>query len=280
MRKGTVVLLAIASACAPRLPASPTGERVLEVRGRIEKGPHVLGAGDLARLPRRSFRATDPATGRTATYEGADLAAIVDRTSRRPGVDTVIVRTRGGLAAPVPLWIAWQFRPVLADRADGAPLPALVLAWPNAEQLGLATDPRALAWWAHGVEALELVDWPAYSRAIAPPPGTDDAVRLGAGAFQERCVACHAARGVGGTLGPDLGQAASRLPADAFERAVRGHRAWPEARPEAAPSREEIARVRAFLAAVAAAPPDEEPPEPGEHGEPGRRDRRGGRDAD
>jgi mono/diheme cytochrome c family protein len=271
-----LALAAVLAACAggPRLPRAPTGEKVLDVTGRIEGGPHALGRGDLERLPRRSFRAIDPDTGREAVYEGADLGELVDRTSRKPGVDTVLVRTRGGEAVPVPLWIAWQFRPVLADRADGAPLPGIVLAWPNAEQLGLATDPRAGAWWAHGIEALELADWSLYAQAIAVPPGVPDAVRRGAAAYQARCVACHTLRGVGGRAGPDLTDVGKRLSADAFARAVGSHRARAGA-PGVAPTPEEVAQLRAYLEAIGAAPPDE-PAEPAEPSEPqGPRDRRG-----
>lgn len=255
MRTRTSALLALAAACAvgPRLPREPTGTRVLEVTGRIRGGRHVVGAGDLASWPRRSLRGADPLTGRTAAYEGADLSALLGGVERERGVDTVIVRTSGRVAAAVPLWIVWQFRPVLADRADGAPLPGLVLAWPNAEQPGLGGDPRALAWWATGVVALELVEWPVHARALAPPAGASDAARLGAGPFQARCLACHVLRGVGGGAGPDLTFVEERLAPDAFATAVRDHRAWPASRPEVAPPAEETERIRAYLAAVGAA---------------------------
>jgi mono/diheme cytochrome c family protein len=177
-------------------------------------------------------------------------------------VDTVIVRTGGRAAAAIPLWIVWQFRPVLADRADGAPIPALVLAWPNAEQPGLAGDPRAPAWWATGVVALELVEWPVHAKALAPPAGASDAVRLGAGPFQARCLACHLARGVGGGAGPDLTYAAERLDPAAFAVAVNGHRAWPASRPELAPSPGETGRIHAYLAALGAAARAGVPEEP------------------
>ena len=269
MRTRTSALLVIAAACAfgPRLPREPTGPRVLEVTGRIRGGPHALGAKDLASLPRRSLRGADPAGGRTAVWEGADLSALLGGVERERGVDALLVRTEGRAAAAIPLWIVWQFRPVLADRADGAPLPGLVLAWPNVEQSGLSGDPRAPAWWATGVVSLELVEWPVHARPLAPPAGASDAARLGAGPFQARCLACHAVRGVGGKTGPDLTFAAERLAPDAVAAALRGHRAWPAARPDLAPPAHEVARIHAYLSALGAAAragtadePAEEPP--------------------
>lgn len=270
MRKRTSILLAVLAACSskPPLPAKPTGAPAVEIHGEVKGAPVALGDQDLAKLPRRSFRAVDRATGRDATYEGAALAAIVDRARRKPGVDTLIVHTQARQAIPVPLWMIWQLRPALADRADGVPLPGLVLAWPNAEQSGIDTDPRAVSWWAHGVEALEFVEWPAYSRTITPPPGSSDAVRFGAAAFQSRCFWCHAVRGRGGSAGPDLTDAAARLGPEAFARAVRSHRAFAEARPDHAPSPEDVSRVHAFLAGLAkfAPSPSDEPPEPDARG--------------
>jgi mono/diheme cytochrome c family protein len=263
MRTRTVLLLLLAAACSfgPRLPRTATGETVLEVGGKLRGGPHPLGDRDLAALPQRKVRGIDPGTGREATYEGADLATILERVDRERGVDTVIVRTRAREAAPVPLWIVWQFRPVLADRADGVPLPARILAWPNVEQGGLSGDPRAVAWWAHGVDALEFVSWPVYARAVAPPAGAADAVRLGAGEFRLRCVGCHAVRGVGGTAGPDLTDGAERLDPAEFARAVRAHTVWPPSRPDLAPTSEDTQNVRSYLAALAASPPPEPQPE-------------------
>jgi hypothetical protein len=275
MRKRTSILVAlpgILAACSskPQLPSRPTGAPAFEIHGEVKGAPVALGAEDLAKLPRRSFRAIDRATGRDATYEGASVAAILDRARRKPGVDTVLVHTQARQAVPVPLWMVWQLRPVLADRADGAPLPGLVLAWPNAEQSGIDSDPRAMSWWAHGVEALEFVQWPAYARSLAPPPGSPDAVRFGAALFQSRCFWCHEARGRGGSAGPDLTDAASRLSAEAFARAVRSHRAFSSARPDLVPTPEDVSRVRAFLLAIgkeAPGGPEAEPADPAERRE-------------
>jgi mono/diheme cytochrome c family protein len=264
--------LALAGGCSfgPRLPRTATGQTVLAVNGKLRDGPYALGEKDLAALPRRSLRGIDPATGREASFEGADLAAVLERADRDRGVDTVIARTRGRDAVPIPLWIVWQFRPVLADRADGAPLPALVLAWPDVEQEGLAGDPRASAWWAHGVLQLELVSWPSYARALAPPVGVPDAVRVGAGQFRTRCVACHTVRGIGGSSGPDLTAVGRTLDAQAFVAAVRGHRIWPAARPDLAPSVEDLSAIRSYLAAMERAPPLPPPDEPPEREPPPR----------
>lgn len=274
MRTRTSALALLLASCAmgPRLPREATGTPLLEVTGRIRGGPHALGAGDLASWPRRSLRGADPRGGGPASWEGADLSALLGGVERERGVDAVIVRTRGGVAAAIPLWIVWQFGPVLADRAGGEPLPGLVLAWPNVEQSGLAADPRALAWWASGVVALELVEWPVHAAGLAPPPGASAAARLGSGAFQARCVACHVARGVGGTAGPALTYVAERLDPDAFARAVARHESWPASRPGLAPSIEETGRIHAYLEALGRAARAGGPVDPPEDS----RGRRGG----
>jgi mono/diheme cytochrome c family protein len=268
MRTRTSTLLLLLASCAggPRLPREPTGARVLEVTGRIRGGRHAVGAGDLAAWPRRALRGADPRGGRPASWEGADLSALLEGVERERGVDTVLVRTRGGVAAPVPLWIVWQFRPVLADRSGGTPLPGLVLAWPNVEQSGLAGDPRALAWWADDVVALELVEWPVHARALAPPAGAAGAARLGAGPFQARCLACHAARGVGGAAGPALTFVAERLGPEPFFLAIRRHAAWPASRPDLAPSAEDTGRIHAYLDALGRAERAGLPVEPADEG--------------
>ena len=145
MRKSWIVLgLLAACTSGPRLPTTAHGEPVLEVRGALKKGPYALGRADLERLPRRTLRGVDPVTGRTATWEGVSVAAIViDRVElAKGGADTVIVRTADRAAIPIPLTIVRQWRPVLADRADGERLASPVLAWPTLEQRGIETDPR------------------------------------------------------------------------------------------------------------------------------------------
>jgi hypothetical protein len=258
MRKRLVfVVVATLAACGgPRLPRDPTsGPPVVEVGGLAKDGPFRLGRADLAALPRRSFSAVDPATGAEAVYEGAAVAVVLaDRVVTKKGADLLVVRTADQEAIPVPLWIVRQFRPILADSADGRPLDALVLAWPNVDQAGLETDPRALSWWARGVVGLDLADSErSFGRALRPPPGAGDAVRLGAEQVGHFCIACHAVRGAGGTRGPDVVRAAAALSPDAFARRVAGHRLAPRAHPEVAPSLETIGNVQAFLRAVGAA---------------------------
>ena len=161
MRKQTALLAALllAACSGPRLPRSSRGEPVLEVRGAVKHGPFRLGRADLAALPRRKVRGQDPVPGRLATWEGPSLAALViERVELTRGADVAVIRTSDRRAVPVPLSLVRQLKPVLADRADGEPLDAPVLAWPTEEQRGLDTDPRAHAWWARGVVALELVN--------------------------------------------------------------------------------------------------------------------------
>ncbi len=261
MRKPMLVALAALAACAsskPPLPRSAPGEAtVVEVRGAIKGGPFPLSAKALRTLPQASIHGADPATGREETWDGVPLAAIVnDRVNRAKGADTVIVRTADRAAVPIPIVVVRQLRPVLAERADGAPLPAPVLAWPNREQIGLQTDPRQSLWWAHGVTALEIVEYQAtFGRALAPPEGAPDGARLGADTFGARCVACHQVRGAGGQKGPDLTSVASRIGPDAFRELLERHPGWADQDGATdTPGRETASQLWTFLHAVALTP--------------------------
>lgn len=222
-----VVLLAVAacSSAGPRLPRTARGERVLEIRGALEGGPYVLGDQDLAAMPRHAVRGLDPVSGREARWEGTPLALLVsDRVGPKRGTDTVIVRTAEGSAVPIPLTVIRQLRPVLADRADGAPIATRVIAWPNLEQAGLPTDPRQGSWWARDVRALEIVYWQGtLGNALATPAGSPDRARLGSGEFAARCVSCHRLRGAGGERGPDLTRVADRVAHDRFLSLLERH---------------------------------------------------------
>ncbi len=284
MRKRRIALAVVlaAASCGPRLPGHPSGEAALTIDGQVKRGPFVLGRQDLAALPRRTFRAVDPSTGREAAYEGIALAPIfLERVETKKGADTAVVKTRDGRAEPVPLRLFQQYRPVLADHLDGAVLPGLVLAWPNVDQPGLDGDPRALALWGHDVLSLEVVAWETrYARPLRLPPGEADAARLGAETFVSRCIACHRARGVGGTAGPDLTGGGARLSPDAFARAVAGHRLAPVNRPDRGPSEDAIRDIGAYLRALAAAPPLEEGEKPAAEADDRRRERGGDRDGE
>jgi len=247
-----LALAALACGGGPRLRTTGKGEKVLEVRGDIEDAPIVLGAEDLARLPRRTVRGRDPASGHEAAWEGASLAAMLQRVTpkKKVVVDTLVVRTRDGEAVPIPVTFVWQYKPVLVP-ADGQP--AALLAWPNLDQRGLDSDSRAPAWWARGVVALELVSWPrAFGAALAPPIGSSAAARVGSGLFASRCLSCHSVRGAGGTAGPQLTLAAASLDPARFGAALTAHRF--ERRGVESPDAAQRAQLYAFLQAVARAP--------------------------
>lgn len=229
MRKSWIVLGFLAACTGgPRLPTTAQGQTVLEVRGALKKGPYALGRADLAKLPRRSLRGVDPATGRAATWEGVSVATLVnDRVELAKGADTVIVRTADRAAIPIPLTLVRQWKPVLADRADGATLATPVLTWPTLEQRGLETDPRAEGWWARGVVAFEIVEWQkAFASALAIPDGATDAARRGATWYGDRCIRCHRMRGAGGERGPDLTTVAARLRPGPFAALLDHHPGW------------------------------------------------------
>jgi hypothetical protein len=254
MRKSWIVLgLLVACSGGSRLPTTAHGEKVLEVRGAIKGAPFALGRADLEKLPRRAVRGVEPATGRSATWEGVSIAAIVSERVELPkGADTVVVRTADRAAIPIPLTLVRQWSPVLADRADGVRLPSPVLAWPTLEQRGLPTDPRAHGWWAQDVVALEIVDWQkAFAGALAAPDGAPDAARRGAGWYGDRCIQCHRMRGAGGERGPDLTTVAARLQTGPFAALLEHHPGWkwPGGDPPDAQGAEEL---WSFLRAVAA----------------------------
>ncbi|HET8539250.1 MAG TPA: c-type cytochrome [Anaeromyxobacter sp.] len=256
MRKSWIVLGLLAGCTgAPRLPHTAQGDTVLEVRGALKKGPYALGRGDLGRLPRRTLRGLDPATGRTASWEGVSVAAIVsERVDLATGADTVIVRTADRAAIPIPLTLIRQWRPVLADRADGEPLPSAVLAWPTLEQRGLETDPRADGWWARDVVAFEIVEWErAFAAALSTPDGATDVARRGSAAYADRCLRCHRMRGAGGERGPDLTTVAARLGPGPFAALLERHprRTTSVGEPLGPQGPDEL---WSFLRAVAAAP--------------------------
>jgi mono/diheme cytochrome c family protein len=256
MRNTCFALLLAAAACSssgPRLPRAAKGAQVIEIRGALEEGPFVLGEADLAAMPRRAVRGLDPVTGREARWEGTPLALLIsDRVAPKQGTDTVIVRTAEGTAVPIPLTVIRQRQPVLADRADGAPMATRVIAWPNLEQAGLPTDPRQGSWWARGVRTLEIVYWQGtLGNALAAPAGAPDRARLGSGEYGSRCVACHRLRGAGGERGPDLTRVAERLPHDRFIALLERHplRAEGGSEPPGSDASEDL---WVFLRAVAA----------------------------
>jgi hypothetical protein len=266
MRKSALlsVLLVLSAACGAGilLPRRPTGDPVLEVRGAIKDGPFKLGAAELDALPRRTVQGTDPVTGRTASWEGVALGKVLtERVELQRGADTVLLRTADRRAVPVPYMVLRQLHPVLADRADGQPLSERIVAWPNAVQRGLDTDPRARSWWARGVVALEVVNGSIYLRSLTVPEGASTGARVGASLYEARCLACHRMRKAGGEKGPELTQIAQRLAPDALGRLLERHPGWSDALPEP-PDGDSLQQLWAFLRAVSTEPvlPAEEAP--------------------
>jgi mono/diheme cytochrome c family protein len=232
MRNFGILLVVAAAACSsrPRLPAAPHGEPVVEVRGALSGGPYALGRADLDQLPRATVVGEEPHSGKQVVWEGTSVASLVsERVQLRKGADTAIVRTADRAAIPVPLTMIRQLKPVLADHGDGVPLRGSVLAWPTDHQKGLATDPRAVTWWARNVVAFDIVEWQrTFGPALAAPEGSADGARRGASLYGESCVSCHRMRGVGGERGPELTTVAARLGSAAFEALLPSHPGWRE----------------------------------------------------
>jgi hypothetical protein len=256
MRKlGFVLVLLAACSGKSQLPRSSHGAPVVEVRGAVKNGPYALGRADLDRLPRLAVRGADPDSGREALWEGASAAELVSRrVELQKGADTVIVRTADRAAIPVPLTVIRQAKPVLADRADGVRLAGNVLAWPNLEQPGFDTDPRAAGWWARDVVAFELAEWQrAFGAALSTPDGAGDDARRGSSWYAERCISCHRMRGAGGERGPDLTTVAERLEQLPFAALLEKHPGWKTAAGEP-PGEQSAGELWAFLRAVAVSP--------------------------
>jgi mono/diheme cytochrome c family protein len=274
-KRWLVVLIgAAAAACSgPQLPRSASGPAVLAIRGQVRHGPFALGRADLAQLPRAGFRAVDPSTGKEARYDGVALQPLVyQKLERIEGADTVLVVTASKQAVPISPIILRQFKPILADTVDGQPAP-LQVAWPNLEQQGIARDARAAAWWAHDVEAIELIGWDkTWGKALRTPPGSSDAARLGAGQYALRCASCHRLNGAGGQAGPALDGATERLGRARFVAAVRAHPAWQDRLGTELAAGDDVAgQVASFLSTVEASgplPPEEPitPPRKGARG--------------
>jgi hypothetical protein len=260
----TLLLVTVAWGCSTgtRLPHTTHGQEVLEIRGSIKGAPFRLGEADVEALDSGKVRGLDPVTGREATYEGMDLSALLDRLDLTGDADTVIVRTDDRQAVPVPLSLVRELRPVLAARADGAPLPARLVAWPNIAHHGLTTDPRAALWWARKVVALEYVSWAtAIGRALRIPEGAPAGALVGAAIFGSRCLACHRIREAGGADGPELTQAGRAPTAEALAAKLPGHPGW-TSQGTAPPRPEAISQLATFLWTVARAPDDKEEDEP------------------
>ncbi|WP_248356940.1 c-type cytochrome [Anaeromyxobacter oryzae] len=270
MKKSSAALLLAILSCSsgPRLPSGPPrGDTVVEVSGAVKGGPFRLGKADLDALPRGKVEGTDPVTGRAATWEGPQLTQLAyGRVELTKGADTAVVRTADRRAVPIPFSQIRTFRPVLADRADGVPLPDRVVAWPTGAQRGLLTDPRARLWWARGVVAIEIVNsFTTYGRALAVPDGAPEGARPGADLFGALCIACHRLRKAGGEAGPDLTRIADRIAPDAFFAMLAKHPGWTDATGEARADGG-ARQLWAFLRSVAAveagaAEPPEQPPE-------------------
>ena len=257
-----LLLLTLACSVGTRLPRAPRGQEVLQVRGAMKGVPFRLGQADLDGLKQGKVRGTDPTTGRDATYQGVDLAALLDRLELTGGADTMVLRTADRQAMPVPLSVVRELRPVLAASADGAPLGTRLVAWPNVAHHGLTSDPRAALWWARNVVALEYVSWArGMGRALHLPEGAPAGALAGATAFGERCLGCHRVHQAGGTNGPDLARAGEAPSADKLAAVLPGHPGW--AGPGAAPPRPElVSQLAAFLWTAARTTEDDLEPVP------------------
>ncbi len=118
---------------AYRKPQAAATDVLLIIGGEVEK-PQQLTAADLAKLPRRSVKATDP-DGKEFTYEGVLLIDVLKLAGLRFGetlrgkrlATYLLVEATDGYQAifALPeLDPAFTDRVVLlADRRDGAPLP-------------------------------------------------------------------------------------------------------------------------------------------------------------
>jgi len=108
-----------------------------------------------------------------------------------------------------------------------------------------------------------------YGRALRVPAGSLDDARIGAEVLSVSCIVCHQVRGVGGTRGPPLSDAATRRDPAGFTTRMRDHlarvsglRSAPET--SAAAAREVAAFLRAVEVAGTRTEEEVQPPEPPE----------------
>ena len=269
---GGALAAGVVACGGPQLPKVARGEALVTIEGKVKYGPFLLGRADLEALPRAGFRAIDPVTGHEARYDGVALQQVLaDKIEPIQGADTVVIHTADKEALPLPPTVLRQYKPILADRIDGAPVPPR-LAWPNLDQLGLQRDPRAVLWWARQVKSVELVSWErTWGRALRTPPGSSDAARLGGGQFALRCAPCHRLGKSGGERGPALDGAAARLGLSGFMAALKTHAVWHERLgTELSPGDQVAGQLHAFLATVdtAGEGQDDGPPEKPEREKP------------
>lgn len=235
-----------------RLPTRAAGETVITVRGQVVEGPYYLTRADLEGLPKASFGARPPGAAAEARFEGVSLKRILEyHLQLTPGADTLVFLAKDGVAVPVTMGLIRQYGPIVALSVDGQKVPPR-LAWPNLDQRGLDADPRATLWWAGPIEVVEVVSWGrTWGRVLRPPPGVEDAGRLGAGQYALRCAGCHRFFGIGGQKGPALDGAVARLGEAGFTGAVARHPGWPRRLGTELTATEDVAaQVAAFLAAA------------------------------
>jgi hypothetical protein len=270
MKRGLLALLAVSCATGPGLPSRPAGEALLTIAGGVEGAPYRLGRADLAGLPRASLRAADPADGRESTFDGVSLVKLVRRLreapppaargpQRRDGPpplrDTLVLTARDGRELALSVTEINTYRPILADRRDGAEV-APMLAWPPAPQAGLPRDARLDRGWLREVTTASLEDGIRRARRLRPPPGASPEARLGAGQYQQRCAGCHRLREVGGSLGPALDASAGPPGLEGMAAFLERHAGLKDrVGLELTPAREVALQVSAYLAAVREAGP-------------------------
>ena len=210
MRTRFLALLALGGCAGVAFHEAVPGD-ALTFEGRLDRAPLGLSPADLEALPPARIRGTDPATGREATFAGAAVAPLLEDGGLplKRGADLLAFHGAGGRRAAVPVNAVRQMRPVLAAEEDGrtvgGPADGRLLAWPDVDSPGLATDPRLRWWWLRGVKRVEALSWEeADGRALRVPPGAGDDARRGADAFATSCMTCHRIRSRGGTTGPEL----------------------------------------------------------------------------
>ena len=258
MRKVGLLLLCVAAACSskpPRLPATPQGSALLEVRGAVKGGAHALGRADLEQLPRLKLSGAEPRTGRVTAWEGTSVAALVsDRVDLEEGRGHRHRPDRRPRRDPHP---AHGHPPAQAGprgpRRRRAPRdPGARVAHRRSER---ARRPirASSAWWARDVVAFEIVEWrQTFGPALATPDGAADAARRGAGSLRGvlHRLPPHARRGRGARSRADDGRRAA-APGRRSSSLLASHPGWTE-RPARDLAEDDAGELWTFLRAVAA----------------------------
>ncbi len=154
----------------------------------------------------------DPATGKTASFEGVALSGLVERLleqvplEQRAGVDLVVLRGHNKEEVFVPRWLVTRYPVLLSVRTEGEQRTfQTVVPWttkPAIANEGLPLE----RYFVRDVAEIELTSYQTRYKPLYLSRRTDPAAVRGEKIFVQNCMGCHAAPSQGAAKDPALGQ--------------------------------------------------------------------------